>query len=151
MSEKLSFNTSNLQLGPNSSNSTAGELDAHLPEVSVVPYEGPEVRNHGFAQGYSIQDADGEPVGTFNLVGRPEGESRWVNNVQITPERRGERLAVAAYAGVIAVLGAEGTRLISDPQGLSDASVRVWQSLSKRGLASATQDTDVHGYSRFTS
>lgn len=151
MSETIQFETTSMRQDPAVEAVFSGDPDKVLPNVAVVPYEGAEVRNRAMARGYAIHDSEGNPVGTFNLVGNPKGERRWINDVRINPERRGERIAVAAYAGVMAILASEGVSLMSDPQGISDSALRVWESLSRRGAVTQLGDKDVHGNPRFIS
>ena len=94
-------------------------------------------------------DVDGEEVGAFNLT--QALNHSWINDVEIKRERRGEKLAVSAYLGMICALHEVNRPVRSDPAGLSEDSVRVWESLQRRGVAQATGEQDQHGNSRFIS
>lgn len=101
-------------------------------------------------QRVGIADTDGSSVGNFNLIqGR---ERNWVNDVSIEEGRRGEKLAVATYLGVIAELQSLGRILESDPGGLSADSLRLWESLTRRRVAKVVEGAvDQHGNPRFVS
>ena len=62
MSEKIQFETSSLRQDPIIEAAFSGDPERTLPNVAVVPYEGLEVRNRGLAQGYAIQDAEGNLI-----------------------------------------------------------------------------------------
>lgn len=121
-----------------------------LPDISLASgTPNPHDRPRPSAARVGIFDANSTEIGAFNLV-QTAGRS-WINNVHIDPEFRGKRRAVAAYVGVITVLHEAGRTLESDPQGLSEDSLRVWDSLVKRGVAEQLGTHDIHGRPRFVS
>lgn len=108
----------------------------------------PRDRLHPGVKRVGIMALDRVMVGGFNLVQRPGGRS-WVNDIAIEPERRGQKLALAAYLGLIAELQGVGRVLESDPGGLSKDSLGLWGSLSRRGVARELQGmVDQHGNPR---
>jgi hypothetical protein len=122
-----------------------------VPDVSLTsapPNPRDRPRPHKGGTRVGINDLEGERVGALNLL--QVGERSWINDVEI-PERKGERLGVASYLGIIAALHTTGRQLESDPQGLSKDSIHVWDSLARRGVAQTTGEQDVHGYPRFVS
>ncbi len=124
--------------------------DNVLPNVILAETEiNPRDRPHRIAQRVGIHDTDGDVVGALNLV--QTAERSWINDVRINEARRGERLAVSAYIGIVATLHQVGRTLESDPGGLSKDSVRVWESLQRRGLAQETEGVDQHGNQRYIS
>jgi len=129
--------------------------DGELPSLVLgsAPTN-PRDRPRPMAQRVGINKPDGEQIGAFNLA--QTGERTWINDVRIDQvdqhgeELRGKRYAVGAYVGVIAALHELERPLESDPQGLSDESVRVWESLVRRGVAQPIEGAvDVHGHPRF--
>jgi len=151
MAEALSFDTAELRQDPRFAVMFDSEPGHELPDVSIRPYDGPEVTNYGTRSGHEILDAGGNQVGTFTLVGRNDRPRRNVFDIRI-PERNTRRLAVATYVGLIATLGIEGNYMTSDPMHLKEPSNRVWESLVRRGLAVVDTDagTDRNGYPRYT-
>lgn len=125
----------------------AGEL----PGVTLATGPlNPHDRPRPTAQRVGIHDDAGTPVGAFNLM--QTRERSWVNDVRIEEARQGEKLAVASYVGAMAALHELERPLESDPGGLSDDSVRVWESLVRRGVAQPIQGAvDQHGHPRFVS
>lgn len=124
--------------------------DAELPDVVLrTGVANPRDRVRPTMQRVGIHDGDGAHVGDLNLH---QGPNRaWLNDVRIDPERRGERLAVSAYLGVVAATHLNGREIMSDPAGLSADSTRVWESLERRGVAVKTGEIDQHGNPRFVS
>lgn len=121
-----------------------------LPDVTLASgTPNPLDRHHPNALRVGIYDANSEEVGALNLI--QKNRRSWVNDVAIKPERQGERLAVATYLGIIAAQRSVGRVLESDPMGLSDHSVRVWESLTRRGVAQQLENVDRHGHPRFVS
>ncbi len=126
------------------------ESEGSLPDVQLVSAAlNPHDRPHRNAQRIGIHDEAGVVVGSMNLL--QTAERSWINDAKIEEDRRGERIAVSAYVGIIATLHEAGRTLESDPGGLSDDSVRVWESLKRRGLALEHEAVDQHGYARFVS
>ena len=108
----------------------------------------PSDRPHRAATRVGISDTDGNAVGALNLV--QKSERSWVNDIRIEAGRQGERLAVASYIGVIVALHEVGRGLESDPGGLSPDSTKVWESLTRRGVAQVVEGArDQHGHPRF--
>lgn len=127
-----------------------GDPDASLPDVTLASAPlNPRDRPHPGSSRIGIRDSQGETVGSLNLLQRRQ--RTWLNDVLIHEGRRGERLAVASYIGVLAALHTVGREMESDPAGLSQGSSRVWQSLENRGLAEPTGEVDQHGLPRYRS
>jgi len=125
------------------------DLLGELPSVKILPSTDPDARRTPSVQALAIE-REGVEVGKFNLVQTPNRS--WINDINIEKERRGEHLAVAAYVGLIAINKLIGRDIESDPQGLSEDSLRIWQSLEKRGVAQTVEgDFDAHGNPRYTS
>lgn len=152
MAEALSFATAELRQDTRFAPMFTSEPGHELPDVSVRPYDGPEVTNYGTRSGHEILDADGSQIGTFNLVGSTTKDRRNVFDIRIDPEQQGKRLAVATYVGLIATLSVEGKYMTSDTMHLKEPSNRVWESLIRRGIAVVDTDagTDRNGYPRYT-
>lgn len=126
------------------------ESEGLLPDVQLLSAPlNPRDRPHRNALRIGIHDENGELVGSLNLL--QTAERSWINDAKIDKERQGERLAVSAYAGIIATLHGVGRTLESDPGGLSGDSARVWESLQRRGLAESVEGKDQHGNARFIS
>jgi hypothetical protein len=96
-------------------------------------------------------------VGAFNLAQLPSGTA-WIRDVRIDPEKRGGRLGVATYLGVIAAAHEVGRQVQSDPAGLSpekdgeSPARRVWESLVRRGVAEVVEGRQgKHGNPMFIS
>ena len=86
--------------------------DNVLPNVILAETEiNPRDRPHRIAQRVGIHDTDGDVVGALNLV--QTAERSWINDVRINEARRGERLAVSAYIGIVATLHQVGRTLRS--------------------------------------
>jgi hypothetical protein len=153
MAESLDFDTATLRQDPRYADMFKSEAGHELPDVTIAPFDGPSVINRSMSNGHQIIDVSGERVGWFTLVGNNNKDRRYVRNIEIKPERQGERLAVAAYVGLLAVLGESGKYLTTDPQHTKETSQRIWRSLERRGLAQLNTDAtpDVHGFPRYTS
>lgn len=128
----------------------AADPQGEVPDVilrtgTVNPMDRPR-RN---AQRVGIYSTDERPLGALNLV--QAGDRSWVNDIRIEQAERGNKVAVASYLGMIGALHELDRPLESDPGGLSDDSVRVWQSLHRRGVAEPTGEHDQHGHPRFVS
>jgi hypothetical protein len=128
----------------------AADRTSEVPDVILASgVANPRDRPRPTASRIGIHNTAGQQVGAFNLV---QTQTRsWINDVAIRPERRGEKLAVASYLGVIAAGHSVGRVLESDPMGLSEHSAHLWESLVKRGVAQQTESADQHGHPRFVS
>lgn len=124
--------------------------NGELSDVVLASGEpNPQDRSHRSADRIGIQDIEGNAVGNFNLV--QTNERSWINDIEINPDRREEKLAVSAYLGIISVLHEVDRQLESDPMGLSEHSARVWESLVRRGVATRLDEVDRHGHPKFVS
>lgn len=128
---------------------TTADPEGEVPDVELrTGTPNPYDRPRSIATRVGIHTEDGE-IGAYNLV--QTGDRSWMNDVKIDEAHRGKKYAVAAYLGTIVALHEEGRVLQSDLAGLSEHSDRVWQSLTKRGLAQTTGEVDQHGFNRYVS
>lgn len=125
--------------------------DFEVPDVRLAPADpNPLDKYSPMSTRVGIHDGEGSVVGTFNLV-QPGGRT-WVRDIRIEGARQGKHLGVATYLGLIAAAAEVGRRIQSDPQGLSDGSSGVWQSLVRRGVAEVVEgEFDTHGHPCFIS
>jgi hypothetical protein len=128
----------------------AGDPEGQVPDVVLASAPlNPMDRPRPTATRVGIYEG-GERAGALNVMQTPS--RTWLNDVRIEPHRQGERLAVAAYMGIIAAAHDTGRRVQSDPGGLSPDSTRVWESLTRRGIAEVVDGAyDQHGHPQFIS